>query len=96
MANKKRVCLIGLGTITQRYISGLTSSDALELVAVSDINESAVARKCYENYPFYRDYKLMISDQKPDYVIISTPPEGHFDIAQYCLNNDIGIIIEKP
>lgn len=35
-------------------------------------------------------------DEKPDGAIIATPPDSHVDIALYCLERDIPVIIEKP
>ncbi len=92
----KKVCLIGLGLITKRYVSGFSESKNLSLCAVADINTDAVGRDYYPDYPFYTDYVQMIKEQSPDYVIISTPPERHFEIAAFCLKNNINIIIEKP
>lgn len=92
---KKKACLIGLGQITQSYIAGLAVSE-LGLCAVADTNESAVSRSMYAEYPFYADYRMMLATEKPEYAIISTPPQSHFEIAKYCLEQGVGIIIEKP
>ncbi|MBR2489765.1 MAG: Gfo/Idh/MocA family oxidoreductase [Clostridia bacterium] len=91
----KKFCLIGLGTITKRYLKGIFES-GICLLAVSDIDENAVSREYYSKYPFYSDYKEMISREHPDGVIISTPPKTHFEIASYCLENNVNVIIEKP
>ncbi len=91
----KKFCLIGLGTITKRYLKGISES-GICLLAVSDIDENAVSREYYSKYPFYSDYKEMISREHPDGVIISTPPKTHFEIASYCLDNNVNVIIEKP
>lgn len=92
----RRACLIGLGLITEHYLTGLSKSEFLHICAVSDLNENAAGRKHYSTLPFYSDYKVMLSEQAPDYVIISTPPQTHYKIASYCLSNNINIIIEKP
>ena len=92
---KKRACLIGLGQITQSYIDGLAASD-LELCAVSDTNEDAASRSLYAQYPFYVDYRAMLAAEKPEYAIISTPPQSHFEIARHCLEQGVNIIVEKP
>ena len=92
----KKACLIGLGFITQKYMLGLPKSSFLDLCAISDINENATGRPFYADYPFYLDYKQMLAEQKPAYVIISTPPERHFEIAAYCLQNGVNVLMEKP
>ena len=93
---KYKGCLIGLGVITKRYFTGLSETDFLELSAVADTNERALTRELYSNRRFYRDYKEMVENEKPDYVIISTPPASHFDIARWCLEKNVNVIIEKP
>lgn len=92
----KRICLIGLGLITQKYIKGLEAAADLELCGVSDLNENAVSRPFYDAYPFYEDYKQMLREVKPDYVIISTPPESHYKIASCCLRSGVNVLVEKP
>lgn len=92
----KKACLIGLGLITTRYLTGWTETDFIKLCAVADQKETAIGRSHYSQYPFYQSYQDMIIREKPDYAIISTPPESHFEIARFCLLHDVNIIIEKP
>ena len=92
----KKVGIIGLGTITEYYLAGLKNSEVLELIAVCDSLENPVSKKYFNNYPFYLDYKQMIKENRLDYIIISTPPATHFAIAQYALNNNVNVIVEKP
>ena len=91
-----RVCLIGLGIITQRYLTGLTQSEFFKLCAVADLNEAAPGRAFYKELPFYTDYQKMIAEQNPDYVIVATPPQTHYDVAAHCFENGVNVIIEKP
>ena len=35
-------------------------------------------------------------DEKPDGVIIATPPQSHIEIASYALEKNIAVMIEKP
>ena len=42
----------------------------------------------------YVDYKDLL--HKVDIVLISTPPESHFSIAEYFLERDVKVICEKP
>ena len=92
----KTADLIGLGKITKHYTEGLENSNFLNLCAVSDVNPNSVSRELYSSLPFFADYKDMISSAKPDFAIISTPPESHFEIAKFCLESNINVIIEKP
>jgi len=92
----KKVGIIGLGTITEYYLAGLKNSKILKLVAVCDTLINPVSKKYYEEYPFYLDYKEMIKKEGLDYIIISTPPASHFEIAKYALDNNVNVIVEKP
>lgn len=92
----KRVCLVGLGVITKHYLRGLENSKQLQLVAVCDCNENALARPLYGDYPFYTDHKVMIEEEKPDLLLIATPPATHYGIAEYALLHGVGVILEKP
>lgn len=91
----ENLCLIGLGTITKRYLKGLAECDK-KIVAVCDSNKNAVSRMFYSDYPYYEDYKKMLDENFIDGAIISTPPKSHFEIASYCLENNVNVIIEKP
>ena len=92
----KKVGIIGLGTITEYYLEGLKNSKILELTAVCDTLINSVSKKYYEEYPFYLDYKEMIEKEGLDYIIISTPPKTHFEIAKHALENNVNVIVEKP
>ena len=92
----KTVGIIGLGTISKNYAKGLDASRVLEVKAVCDLMEDAPSRPAFAEYPFYSDYKQMIQTEKPDYVIISTPPLTHDAIARYALEQGVDVIMEKP
>lgn len=92
----KKVGIIGLGTITKYYLEGLKDSSKLQLVCVCDALCNPASKEYYLDYPFYQDYKQMIHENLLDYIIISTPPATHFEIAKYALNNNVNVIIEKP
>lgn len=44
----------------------------------------------------YDDYKKMIEDVTPELVSIATESGNHAEIALYCIDNGINVIIEKP
>ncbi len=92
----KTIAIVGIGTIIKHYLDGLNKSSVFNLCAVSDILENPASLEYISKVPFYRDYKEMIEKAKPDYIMISTPPKTHFDIAKYALKNNINVIVEKP
>jgi len=96
MVTIKKIGIIGLGTISQYYLTGLENSKMFKLVSVCDISDSAVSKEVFSKYPFYLNFQEMIDVEKLDYVIISTPPKSHFEMAKYCLSKNVNVIVEKP
>ena len=48
------------------------------------------------NLNFYKDYKKLIKNEKIDVAIILTESGNHYDVAKYCLEHKLNIIVEKP
>lgn len=92
----KKIGIIGLGVISQNYLRALQASPYFSLTAVSDVNEQAKSRALYQDYPFYTDYITMIENEGLDFVLISTPPATHYEIAKACMERKVNIIMEKP
>ena len=44
----------------------------------------------------YTDYRKMVQENKPELVSIATESGIHAEIALYCIENNINVIIEKP
>jgi predicted dehydrogenase len=97
MTDKIKFGLIGAGGIAQAYAQAFESTPTSQLVAVADVRiEAAKAlaeRLGAEHYP---SYEAMISSEQLDAVIICTPPTTHLEISQYCLENGINVLCEKP
>lgn len=98
-----KYALIGCGRISTNHIKAAVANK-LEIVAVCDIisermgevlakhgleNDKSIAR--------YTDYKKMIAEH-PDLQLISIATESgkHAEIALYCIEHRINVIIEKP
>ncbi len=92
----KRAGIIGLGVISKYYKAGLEASPFLELVSVCDLCEDAPSRAVYSHLSFYTDFINMIEQEKLEYVIISTNPAAHYEIARRCIQMGVSVILEKP
>lgn len=93
------IALIGLGAISDKYRSGLEDSSIFELVAICDKKEDLLQNNKYVVDNKYVDYKKMVEDKLKlglNTVIIATPPKTHYEIAKYCLEHGINVLIEKP
>ena len=98
-----KYALIGCGRIATNHVKAVANNH-LEFVAACDIVpqniEMLLAKHGIENdmsIARYVDYKKMI-DEHPDLelVAIATPSGLHAEIALYCINQGINVIIEKP
>lgn len=98
-----KYALIGCGRIATNHIKAVLNNK-LELVAVCDVlpekMEALLAKHGLENDNTilrYTDYKQMIADH-PEIQLISIATESglHAEIALYCIDHHINLIIEKP
>lgn len=95
--NKIKCAVIGIGNMGKNHVRTFSQIPDAELVAVAD-NNSVLAEKIAKDYniPYYVDYKEMIKAQKPTVVSVCVPTSLHCEVARYCLNNNINILLEKP
>lgn len=95
-----KYALVGCGRISPNHISAALNNN-LEIVAICDL-ETQKAKKLSNDFRLneqthiYDDYKVMISREKPVLVAIATESGNHAEIAKYCINHGIHLIIEKP
>ena len=95
--------IIGCGRIATNHIKAVLLNN-LELVAACDLEldniQSLLAKHDLQNNESiarYTDYKQMIAEH-PDIelIAIATSSGAHAEIALYCIDHDINLIIEKP
>ena len=98
-----KYALIGCGRISTNHIKAVINNK-LELVAVCDVlpekMEEILAKHGLEkdaSIKRYADYKQMIAENS-DIQLISIATESglHAEIALYCIDSGINLIIEKP
>ena len=97
-----KYALIGCGRIATNHIKAVINNK-LELVAVCDVlpeamesllakhglaSDSSIAR--------YTDYKQMIEENEIELISVATESGVHAEIALYCIDHGIHLIIEKP
>lgn len=98
-----KYALVGCGRISTNHIKAVVNN-GLELVAVCDIlpekMESLLAEHGLENdstIARYTDYKKMVEENSDlQLVSIATESGSHAEIALFCIENGINVIIEKP
>ena len=97
-----KYAIIGCGRIAINHVQAVLNNE-LEFVAACDINQNQIDNlilKCNLNNDFrikrYTDYKHMIDENKIDLIGIATESGIHAEIALYCIEHGINVIIEKP
>lgn len=97
-----KYALIGCGRIAINHMKAAVNNK-LEIVAVCDVipekMEELLAKHGLENnteIKRYTDYKEMIEQEKPQLVSIATESGIHAEIALYCIDKEVNVIIEKP
>lgn len=94
--------LIGCGRIATNHIKAAVNNK-LEIVAVCDViadhMEELLVKHDLQNdntIKKYTDYKQMIAENDLELIGIATESGIHAEIALYCIENGINVIIEKP
>ncbi len=97
-----KYALVGCGRISRNHIKAAVINK-MDIVAVCDIvpenMESVLSLfnlEKDESIKRYVDYKQMIEENDIDIISIATDSGSHAEIAVYCANKGINIIIEKP
>ena len=97
-----KYALIGCGRIAVNHLIAV-DNNKLDIVAVCDIlpekMEQILAKRGWENredIKRYTDYKEMLRSEKPELVSIATESGIHAEIALFCIENGVNVIIEKP
>ncbi|MCX6534490.1 MAG: Gfo/Idh/MocA family oxidoreductase [Actinobacteria bacterium] len=93
-----RVGLLAYGAIGHEHNLAVQNTLGLELMAVCDMNPERVAAALElapQATPF-RDATEMLNSELLDLVVISTPPNTHFQWAKESLTRGIHVVLEKP
>lgn len=97
-----KYALIGCGRIATNHVKAALNND-LEIVGLCDVIPEKIEEimekhdlQNNEKIGKYTDYKEMLDQVKPELVSIATESGNHAEIALYCIDKGIHLIIEKP
>ena len=97
-----KYALIGCGRISTNHVKAVINNN-LDFVAVCDVvpehMEEVLAKHDLQNdtsIKRYIDYKKLVEENELDLVGIATESGIHAEIALYCIEHNINVIIEKP
>jgi len=93
-----RVGLLAYGAIGHEHNQAVQKTVGLELVAVCDVNPQriAAALELAPRATPFSDATDMLDSGLLDLVVISTPPNSHFEWAKESLRRGIHVVLEKP
>lgn len=109
--DKIRFGLVGIGAQGGGYAAFLTgTADGFAgmppapcpphctLGALCDIDpaKEAMCREKYPDIPFFSDWKELVDSGTVDAVITTVPHYLHHEIAIYCLEHGVNVLVEKP
>lgn len=97
-----KYALVGCGRIAVNHMKAAINNE-LEIVAVCDIlpekMDGILAKYDLQDkaeIKRYTDYKELVQKEKPELISIATESGNHAEIALYCIENGVNLIIEKP
>lgn len=93
-----KIGIIGCGKIADAHAAQIHRIEDCEIVGVCD-REPLMAKQLYERFPVkshYTEVADLLTKARPDVVHITTPPQGHFDLARICLEHGCHVYVEKP
>jgi predicted dehydrogenase len=93
-----KVAIVGCGQIADGHVEEIRKLGNSEVVAVCDI-EPIMAAQLAERYGIanhYKDFELLLKNEKPDVVHITTPPQSHFSLTMQALDHGCHVYVEKP
>lgn len=97
---KARIAVVGAGGIgAAAHLPAVTALPELaELVAIVDLDEArrTAAGQTFGPTNLYADLAQMLDEQKPDIVVIATPPHLHEPLAIQAMQAGSWVFCEKP
>lgn len=90
--------VIGLGKMGLLHTAIANSSDQASIISVCEnVGLTSKAFSSFNsNIKMYSDYKVMLQNEKLDFVFIATPSDLHIAVAMECAKNKIPFFVEKP
>jgi predicted dehydrogenase len=97
--NQIRLAVIGAGSqCTASLMPGIPSAPEIDLVAICDLNQPLAERntRWFGARAAYTDFAEMLSQERPDAVMVVGPPQMHEEIGLAVLEAGCHLFIEKP
>ncbi|WP_430427058.1 Gfo/Idh/MocA family protein [Parasphingorhabdus sp.] len=102
MADFRRYAIVGCGMMGREHMQNLALVDGAKLVAIADPDAQSIAastslaQQTGQDIRCFGDTAEMLTQEKPDAVIIASPNHTHFDVVQEVMSHEVAILLEKP
>ncbi len=93
-----KTVLIGSGKISEQHLKALKGINQVEVEGICDLSPS-LSKFTSERFGisnWYTDYNKMLSELRPDFVHVLTPPVTHNKIVRDSVDSGANVIVEKP
>ena len=92
-----RAALVGCGEVGRKHFAALSELPNLEVVAICDWDPTQRDRvEAHSSIPRYADSELAVRNERPDIVVVATPPSQTLRIVQECTKFECMVLAEKP
>jgi predicted dehydrogenase len=92
-----KIALIGAGKMGISHLSILGGYAETDIVGVCDTSKMVTDFLTKQGgFNCFSDYKKMISETKPDAVVVAVPTKFHYSIIKDLLENGLHVFAEKP
>ncbi len=102
MSERRTYAIVGCGMMGREHMANLALVPGADLIAIADPDEGsrkaalAHARSLGQDVQLFDDNAEMLTEAKPDAVIIAAPNFTHFDIARPIMDAGCAVLMEKP
>jgi len=92
-----KLAIVGAGRMGITHYSIINSHSDITISSIADPSGIMLSMmKKYLPVKTFKDYHELFKKDKPDAVLVCTPPHLHYDILMTALNNQVHVFAEKP
>ncbi|MBR0786814.1 Gfo/Idh/MocA family protein [Bradyrhizobium iriomotense] len=96
MSAPMRIAVAGAGLIGRRHIALIEESPGCVLSGIADPSPAAKDLAEGHNVPWHADHRSLLTQDKPDGLVIASPNTLHLPMALDCAAAGVPALIEKP
>lgn len=93
-----KLAVIGVGYWGPNLVRNLLKMPDVELAGICDLSRTALDKmgSQYPDADLFTSFDTMISQSKPDGIIVATPANTHYGVVKQVLEKNISVLVEKP